>query len=189
MSHNEIILKAFKRHLDAADKSINSALSAIEKGAEILAEALRRGNKILACGNGGSAADSEHFAAEFLVKYKDDRRPLPAISLVGNVSALTAAGNDYGFEKIFSRQIEALGRPGDVLVAFTTSGRSKNILNAIEQAEKSGLKIIVLTGEGGKELGGGARVLIVVPSLETARIQEVHEVIYHAWCEYIDASL
>ena len=122
-------------------------------------------------------------------RYKKDRRPLPAIALTVDTSALTAIGNDYGFEKVFARQIEVLGKPGDVLVAITTSGKSKNILAAIAQAKSQELKVIALTGEAGKELKEMVDVAIVVPSAETARIQEVHELVYHAWCEYIDSEL
>lgn len=184
---NDILEKAFIRHKELVDKSIN-LLPEIERGGKLLLGAISNGNKILICGNGGSAADSQHFAAELTCRYRNDRRPLPAIALTVDTSAITAIGNDYSFEKIFSRQIEALGTMGDALVALTTSGRSKNILAAIEQAKKQGMKVIALTGEEGKNLSG-ADVLIAVPSSETARVQEMHELIYHSWCEWLDKEL
>jgi D-sedoheptulose 7-phosphate isomerase len=158
----------------------------VERSAHVLVTALRRGKKILVCGNGGSAADSQHFAAELVGRYGKKRRALPAIALTTDTSALTAIGNDYGFEDIFKRQVEALGSSGDVLVAFSTSGASKNVLAAIAQARKQKMNIIILTGVRGARLRRRANVLIAVPSSETARIQEIHEIIYHSWCEYID---
>ena len=133
--------------------------------------------------------DAQHLAAEFTCKYKGDRRPLAAIALNGNSSHMTAVGNDYSFDDVFSRQITALGRDGDVLVAFTTSGGSKNVLKAMDAAREKKMKIIVLTGEKGKHLSARANVVLAVPSEETARIQEMHELIYHAWCEYVDANI
>lgn len=185
----DIIKNAFARHTDVAGKSLASILPDVSRAADLLAEVIRTNRRLLVCGNGGSAADSQHFAGEWLSRYKKDRRPLPAIALTVDTSALTAIGNDYGFEKVFSRQIEALGKPGDVLVAITTSGKSKNILAAIAQAKSQELKVIALTGEAGKELKKMVDVAIVVPSAETARIQEMHELVYHTWCEYVDSVL
>lgn len=182
----DIIDKAFKRHAQAVQKSVESIMPDIEKAADILLTAINGGSKMLVCGNGGSAADAQHFAAEFLCRYHENRRPLPAIALTTNTSALTAISNDYDFEHIFSRQVQALGLKGDVLVALTTSGKSKNILLAIDEANSRGLKVIALTGSGGARLRDKAHAAIVVPSSETARVQEVHEIIYHIWCELID---
>ncbi|MDO8552926.1 MAG: SIS domain-containing protein [bacterium] len=160
----------------------------VERGATILVAALRRGKKVLICGNGGSAADSQHFAAELVGRYKDDRPPLPALALTTDSSALTAIGNDYGFEDIFKRQVAALGKSGDVLVVFSTSGASKNVLAAISEARLRKIKVIALTGTRGSGLRRRADAVIVVPTKETARIQEVHQLVYHSWCEYIDAT-
>lgn len=177
---------AFERHTAAVAAS-RSIIPAIGRATELFLGAIAQGRKLLVCGNGGSAADAQHLAAEWVCRYKDDREPLPAVALTTDTSALTAIGNDYGFENIFSRQVRAIGISGDVLVAITTSGISKNILAALREARSRGLKTIVLTGEKGKSLEGGADVVIAVPSSETARIQEVHELIIHAWCECLDA--
>lgn len=185
----EIIKNAFARHAEVVGKSLESILPEVCRAADLLVEVIKTNHRLLVCGNGGSATDSQHFAGEWLCRYKKDRRPLPAIALTTDTSSLTAIGNDYNFESIFSRQIQALGNPGDILVAFTTSGKSKNILAAIAQAKSQGLKVIILTGEGGKGLEKTVDIAIVVHSLETARIQEIYELIHHAWCEYIDSVL
>ncbi|MBI4087362.1 MAG: D-sedoheptulose 7-phosphate isomerase [Candidatus Liptonbacteria bacterium] len=183
-----IISEAFERHKDLVLK-LNSIVPDIEKGAELLADVVKRGNKLLACGNGGSAADAQHLVAEWMCKYKDDRKPLPAISLTTNTSTITAIANDYGFEYVFSRQVESLGQSGDALVAITTSGKSPNILKAIDVAKNKGMKVIVLAGERGADLKKIVDLAVVVPSSETARIQEMHELIIHAWCEFVDESI
>lgn len=188
-SPKSIIEEAFRRHLAVAEGTLREVLPVAQKAADMLLEVVKKGGKILVCGNGGSAADAQHFAGEWVCRYKDDRKPLAAIALTVDTSALTAIGNDYGFENVFSRQVEALGNAGDAFVAFTTSGKSPNILRAMETAKKRGLKIIVLTGAKGKDLKSIADAAIIVPSEETARIQEVHEIIYHAWCEAIDLGL
>ncbi|MEK7076675.1 MAG: SIS domain-containing protein [Patescibacteria group bacterium] len=185
----DVIQNALARHRETMERSIKILPAQIEKGGTILLEAARQNRRLYICGNGGSAADSQHFAAEWMCRYKDDRIPLPAIALTTDTSVLTAISNDYAFDDVFSRQIQALGNPGDVLVAFTTSGRSPNILKAIEAAKRKKMAIIVLTGEGGKELETKADCVLAVPSGETARIQEIHELIYHIWCEYIDAHM
>lgn len=183
-----LIRSAFARHKETLEAS-ERIIPDIERAAKILVAALRRRKKVLICGNGGSAADAQHFAAEFTGRYKKERGPLPGIALTVDTSTLTAIGNDYGFEKVFTRQVEALGMKGDVLVAFTTSGSSKNVLAAIAEARRRGMKVIALTGEKGSRLRRITDSAIIVPSTETARIQEVHELVYHAWCEYIDAHL
>lgn len=160
----------------------------VERAGALLLRALKAKKKVLVCGNGGSAADSQHFAAELVGRYKNEREALPAIALTVDSSMLTSIGNDYGFEQIFSRQTEALGSKGDVLVAISTSGASRNVLEAISAARKKKMRVVVLTGEKGKALWRKVNVAIVVPSRETARIQEMHELIFHAWCEFIDAN-
>lgn len=184
----KMITAAFIRHLKLI-KASQKLAPGIIKGAALIAESLKRGNKILICGNGGSAAQSQHFAAELVCRYRKERKSLPAIALTTDTSVLTAIGNDYGFDKIFSRQIESLGSVGDVLVVITTSGRSKNILRAIERAKKQKLVVIALIGQGGLALKKVADTAIIVPAEETARIQEVHDLVIHIWCEFIDAVL
>jgi len=181
-----ILSDAFERHAATIEKSLSSVMPAVQQGADMLLDVLKKNRTLLICGNGGSAADSQHFAAEWICRYREDRPPLSAIALSTDTSALTAIGNDYSFEDIFSRQVEALGAEGDVLVAFTTSGQSKNILKAIKKAKAKNMAVIALTGERGRDIGSIADIAVVIPSSETARIQEVHQVIYHAWCEYID---
>lgn len=184
MTMGSILQSAFDRHRAVFDETFSSLMPDIERAAVDIKSALKQGATIFACGNGGSAADAQHFVAEWVCKYRDDRRPLPAIALSVDTSVLTAIGNDYGFEEVFARQVTALGKKGDVLVAFTTSGSSKNVLRAIEVARKKGMYVVVLTGAKGARLRDSADCAIIVPSEETARIQEIHQIIYHAWCEY-----
>src|SRR3989344_221322 len=190
MKRNKAIIQgAFERHTGVVAESMQQIVPDVERSAAILVAALGRGKKVLVCGNGGSAADSQHFAAELVGRYKRERRAYPAIALTTDTSALTCIGNDYGFENIFKRQVEALGTKGDVLVALSTSGKSKNILAAIAEARKRNMKVIVLTGANGTGLARNADAAVVVPSTETARIQEIHELVYHSWCEYIDEGI
>lgn len=186
MNIQECIAGAFNRHREVLLKSEELLRSEVEKTAQILFEALKNNHRIFSCGNGGSAADSQHFSGEWLCRFRDNRRSLPGMSLTTDTSTITAIGNDYSFEEIFSRQLEALGQEGDILVAFTTSGSSKNVLRAIEVAKRKKLKIIVLTGQKGAALKDQVDGAIVVPSEETARIQEIHELVYHTWCDVVD---
>jgi phosphoheptose isomerase len=155
----------------------------------LIVECLSRGNKVLFCGNGGSAADAQHLAAELVGRYVLERRPLPAIALTVDTSILTAVGNDYGFDRVFARQVEALGAPGDVLVAITTSGGSPNVRAAIESARVKGMKVLGLTGEKGKAFAESCDVAVVVPSRVTSRIQECHITVGHIVCEAVDAAI
>ena len=156
----------------------------------LLFSALKAGKKILLCGNGGSAADCQHFATELVVRLRKGqlRKARPAIALTTNSSILTAAGNDLGFEKLFSRQVEALGATGDVLVAISTSGTSANVLEAVRTARKKRLKVIALTGQDGGKLGKLADSRVAVPSGDTQRIQEMHITILHFWGEALETS-
>jgi D-sedoheptulose 7-phosphate isomerase len=154
-----------------------------------MAERLKRGCRILVCGNGGSAADAQHFAAELSGRYVKERRALAGIALTTDTSALTAIGNDYGFEKVFSRQVEALGRPGDLLVGISTSGNSPNVILAVEAAKEQGMKTLGLLGRDGGKLLALCDEALVIPTAITARIQEVHQMVYHFWCEVIDAHI
>jgi D-sedoheptulose 7-phosphate isomerase len=160
-----------------------------EAACDVLAGALKAGKKVLACGNGGSASDSGHFTTELLCRFISDRPALPAISLAQDGGFLTATGNDYGFDQVFSRQVEGLGCEGDVLVAFSTSGNSPNVRSAIEAARAKGMKSIALLGRGGGSCRGLADVEIVVEAKETARIQEAHKVLLHALCAGIERRL
>jgi phosphoheptose isomerase len=160
----------------------------IARAGLMMAEALRAGRKVLLCGNGGSAADAQHIAAELVGRYVVERPGLPAIALTTDTSALTAIGNDYGFEAVFSRQVEALGQVGDVLIGITTSGRSPNVVAAMQAARQRGMKTIGLTGGKGLEFAATCDVGIAVPSDSTARIQECHILIGHTLCEIVDAE-
>ena len=178
-----------KESIATKQSVLSTLVPDIEKAAEILIAALKNGNKILTCGNGGSAADAQHFAAELTCKYDRDRKALPGIALSTDTSHLTATGNDYSFDDVFSRTVEALGQKGDVLVAITTSGNSKNILKAIEAAKKKGMHIIGLTGKNGGKMKELDIHKVIVPSNTTARIQESHIMIIHNWCRLIDSKL
>jgi D-sedoheptulose 7-phosphate isomerase len=161
----------------------------IAQAGHLFVEALRAGRKLLFFGNGGSAADAQHLAAELVGRYAADRAPLPAIALTTDSSALTAIGNDYGFEQVFARQIRALGRRGDVAIAISTSGRSQNVILGVEAAREAGLATIALIGGDGGKLAPIVDIAIVVPSTTTARIQECHITIGHVLCEYVDREL
>jgi D-sedoheptulose 7-phosphate isomerase len=154
-----------------------------------MVEAMRRGNTILFAGNGGSAADSQHIAGEFVSRFHFDRPGLPAIALTVDTSILTAIGNDYGYELVFSRQIEALGREGDIFVAISTSGNSPNILAGIAAAKKKGILVVGLTGGTGGKMKATCDECLCVPSKETPRIQEGHIVTYHFLCSFVEEAL
>ncbi|MBW2713416.1 MAG: D-sedoheptulose 7-phosphate isomerase [Deltaproteobacteria bacterium] len=159
------------------------------RAVEMVVEAFGAGNKILLVGNGGSASDAQHIAAEWVGRFRRERSALPAIALTANTSDLTAIGNDYGFERIFARQVEAHGRAGDILLAISTSGNSPNVIEAVKTAAAAGLKTIGLLGRDGGELLKHVDLAIVVPSEVTARIQESHITFCHALCELVDSAL
>ena len=161
----------------------------IAAAAELLLAAYRKGRKALIFGNGGSAADAQHFAAELVGRFARERPALPALALTANTSDLTAIGNDYGFDRVFSRQLEAQARPGDVAVAITTSGNSRNVLKAAAAARRLKLPVIGLTGASGGRLKELCAVCVRAPSTDTARIQEVHAAVIHAWCAAVEAGL
>ena len=150
--------------------------------------ALEKGRKILICGNGGSAADSQHMAAEFVGRFVKERQSLPALALTVDTSLLTAVGNDYGFDYVFSRQVEGLGQEGDVLIAISTSGNSANVVRAVKTAKEKGLFVIGMTGENGGVLAKESDLCLAVPSQVTARIQEMHIMIIHMICEIAEAD-
>ena len=185
-------MKTFNEELNqhiAVMKLAERCSESIETAAKLLMETFARGNKILLCGNGGSAADAQHIAAEFVVRYEKKRRALPAIALTTDSSILTAHANDFDFDSVFARQIEALGNSGDTLIAISTSGNSKNIIQAAQIARAKNLNVIALTGETGGALIDVANLTITVPSNGTARIQETHILIGHYWCGVVEESL
>jgi len=163
--------------------------AAAAAAAAAVSQALARGNKLLLCGNGGSAADAQHWAGELVSRFHHDRPGLAAIALTTDSSILTAIGNDYGYERVFARQVEALGAPGDVLFALSTSGRSPNVLAALQAARDRGMLTVGFTGEGGGWMPPLCDILLTVPAASTPRIQEGHEVLGHAICALIEATL
>lgn len=180
---------SFREHQEVIEALSNTAKVAIRLCAQEMFQALTKGQKILLCGNGGSAADAQHIAAELVGRFESERRALPAIALTTDTSALTAVSNDYGFENVFSRQVTALARPGDVLVGISTSGNSPNILSAVMTARGIGCRIVGLTGSSGKRLASLCDAAVLVPSTRTSRIQEAHIAIGHIWCEMVDKWL
>lgn len=170
-------------------QSLGALEPAVAAAAETVLACLKLGGKLLFCGNGGSAADSAHIATEFTCRFMGDRRPYPAIALTADGGLLTAIGNDYSFQDIFSRQVRAYGKPGDVLVALTSSGMSRNVLSAIEEARRIGLKTIVFLGKGGGFTKGAADIELLVQGTVTARIQEAHKFLLHALCELVEPGL
>jgi D-sedoheptulose 7-phosphate isomerase len=168
--------------------SILKNISSIEKLCTSALSKINNGNKILLCGNGGSASDSSHIAAEFVGKFKKDRKPLSAISLNDNLSTITAIGNDYGFNHIFSRQIKAIGKKDDILIAISTSGNSLNVIEAIKMAISMDIECYALTGKAGGKISKLDCNLIKVDSNNTARIQEMHILIGHIICEFVDKN-
>ena len=172
-------------HIEVAQK-IKELLSLVEEAAKICIESLKNGGKVILCGNGGSAADAQHIAAELSGRFKKERRALAGIAITTDTSALTAIGNDYGYEFVFSRQVEAIGKRGDVLIGISTSGNSKNVRKAIESAKKIGMKVITLTGKSGGEMKNLGDINVIIPSNNTPRIQEMHIMIGHMICAWID---
>src|SRR5438046_8272096 len=170
-------------------ESLAKLTAPVEKSADLIEQCLRAGNKLLVCGNGGSAADASHFATELVVRFARDRRAQPAICLASDGGLLTAAANDYGFNEIFARQVAAFGQPGDALICLTTSGKSKNVLRALEEAKARKLKTIAFLGRDGGSTIGMADVDLLVRSDSYARIQEAHQLLLHALCETIESRL
>ena len=170
-------------------KSLEKIESKIARAAEMIEQCLRSGSKLLVCGNGGSASDAAHFATELVVRFAKDRRAYPAICLTGDGGLLTAAGNDYGFNEIFARQVAAFGLEGDVLIVLTTSGKSKNVRRALDEAKSHKLKTIAFLGRDGGSTIGLADLDLLVASDSTARIQEAHQLLLHVLCEAVESRL
>jgi D-sedoheptulose 7-phosphate isomerase len=185
-SESGLLRSSLREHLDAIQSLLDSKLDEIEEAGLLICKTLREGNKVLICGNGGSAADAQHIAAELVGRYEQERRSFPAIALTTDTSALTALSNDYGYEQVFARQLQGLAVPGDLLISISTSGNSPNVIRAAERARALGCKIIGLTGCTGAPLSTYCDIAIVVPSNRTSRVQEAHITIGHLWCEMVD---
>lgn len=185
----EIILSEFNSHLEVINSIIEVLPNQVERASSLCVSALKRRKKILLFGNGGSAGDAQHIAAELTGRYKCERRGLPGIALTTDTSALTAIGNDYGYDQVFSRQVEALAQDGDVLIGISTSGNSKNVINALKLGRELECVTIGLSGRTGGGMQGVCDVNIVVPSDNTPRIQEMHILIGHTICQIIDNEL
>jgi len=181
--------EAFTDTIDAHARVQRESAPAILAAADALVAALHAGRKVLVCGNGGSAADSQHFVAELVGRFTRERRAWPALALTTDTSILTAIGNDYGFERVFARQVEAHGQPGDVLIGISTSGGSPDVLAAVETARARGLATIGLTGRDGGALGRAVNIHLNVPSPSTARTQEVHGTLLHVLCDIVEREL
>lgn len=175
-------------HREVLDTVLDTLKGDIAKASKLIVSTLKTGNKILLLGNGGSAGDAQHIAAELTGRYKTERRGLPAIALTTDTSALTAIGNDYGFDRIFDRQVEALGREGDLLIAISTSGKSMNVINAITFGKDIGMPSIGLSGKGGGKMKNLCDINIIIPSDDTARIQEMHILVGHILCGIVDQA-
>jgi len=190
--NNQRIVEHFQESAELKIQAASVLVQPIADAIELMFTALSNGNKILACGNGGSAADCQHFAAELVGRFERERLPLPALALTTDTSIITAIGNDYAFNDIFAKQVQAFGQSGDVLLALSTSGNSNNVIAAIDAALEREMHIVALTGKGGGVIGKKlteADVHICVPHDRTARIQEVHLLTIHCLCDGIDVAL
>lgn len=190
--NNQRIVEHFQESAELKSQAAAVLAQPIADAIELMFTALSNGNKILACGNGGSAADCQHFAAELVGRFERERLPLPALALTTDTSIITAVGNDYAFDDIFAKQVQAFGQSGDILLALSTSGNSKNVVAAIDAALERDMRVVALTGKGGGAMGKmltEADVHICVPHDRTARIQEVHLVTIHCLCDGIDVAL
>ena len=188
MSHGSAIQAMWEEHVRVAT-ALRSIVPDVDRVVDLIARSMAAGGTLLVCGNGGSAADAQHIAAELTGRFLRDRRPLPALALHGNTSSLTAIGNDYGYDEVFAREVGAHGRQGDVLLAISTSGNSRNIVRAIEAARDKRMTVIGLTGEHGGKMRDLCDVCLCVPSASTPRIQECHILVGHTICELLERLL
>jgi D-sedoheptulose 7-phosphate isomerase len=175
--------------IQVKEELLRNYVTQIKEIADLMIESLKKGGKVILCGNGGSAADAQHIAAEFIGRFKKDRSALAAISLTTNTSILTSLANDYGYDVVFAKQVEALGQKNDIVVGISTSGKAKNVALALKQAKKQNLKTVALTGGDGGDIGKLADVSFIVPSQVTARIQEAHITVGHIICELVEQIL
>lgn len=182
----QLLTDSLQEHLATIQNLLEASLPEIERSGKLICDALVDGHKVMLCGNGGSAADAQHIAAELVGCYEKQRRSWPAIALTTDTSALTAVSNDLGYEEVFARQLAGLAQSGDVLIAISTSGKSKNVLRAAARARELGCKTIALTGATVEPLGSFCDVGVAVPSRRTSRVQEAHITIGHLWCEMVD---
>ncbi|WP_126446689.1 phosphoheptose isomerase [Sulfuricystis multivorans] len=192
MSLLQRIKTQFDDSLAVKSAALPALAAPLEQAIRLMAATLSAGGKVMSCGNGGSAADSQHFAAELLNRFEKERRPLAALALTTDTSTLTSIANDYTFDQVFAKQVAALGRAGDVLLAISTSGNSPNVAAAIDTAHALGIRVVALTGKGGGTIGqrlGSDDIHICVPADRTARIQEVHLLTIHCLCDGIDALI
>ncbi len=191
MDKIEQIKKIFEESIRVKNDFLNDAegVAVVAEAAEAISGCLKKEGKVLVFGNGGSAADSQHMAAELMVRFEKERKALPCIALNTNTSNITAAANDYAFEGIFSRQIEALARPNDIIVAISTSGNSPNVLEAVRTSKEMGIPVIALTGRNGGKLASLADISLIVKDGNTARVQETHILIIHALCKLVEEAL
>ena len=185
---SDYIINEFQEHLITFNKSMELLGEEIKNAGELMVSTLKAGNKVMLFGNGGSAGDAQHIAAELTGRYKTERRGLPAIALTTDTSALTAIGTDYGYDRIFDRQVEALGQEGDLLIGISTSGNSPNVINALIYGKESGMKTIGLMGKTGGEMKKHCDIGLIIPSDDTARIQEMHILIGHILCGIVDSQ-
>jgi len=182
----KIIFNEFQGHLETIVRVIEHMQGDLEVASKLIIDTLKSGNKILLCGNGGSAADAQHIAAELTGRYKTERRGLPGIALTTDTSALTAIANDYGYDRVFDRQFEALANKGDLLIGISTSGNSKNIISALKLAKEMGCATVGFSGRDGGAMNEVCDINLVVPSDDTPRIQEIHILLGHTICQIID---
>ena len=181
-----MIQKELQAHKRTIEKTIDAMIPDIQSASILIVKTLQSGNKVLLCGNGGSAADAQHIAAELTGRYKSERRGLPAIALTTDTSALTAISNDYGYDRVFDRQVEALANEGDLLIGISTSGNSANILSALSLAQELGCFTLGMSGKSGGKMNDSCDINLVVPSNDTPRIQEMHILIGHILCQAVD---
>jgi D-sedoheptulose 7-phosphate isomerase len=179
----------FKRHIEVMEAVVDGLAPEIEAFCSMLVAALREGKKVLVMGNGGSAADAQHLAAEFIGRFLLERKALPAIALTTDTSILTAVGNDYGFDEVFKRQVEGLAQPGDVVIGISTSGRSGNVRRALAAASEIGCKTVGLLGRDGGDIAGMVDLALTIPAMETPHIQEAHAAIIHIVCDLVEKAL
>lgn len=184
-----VILNEFNNHKETIQQTISVSINDVEKAALMTVETLKQGNKVLLFGNGGSAADAQHIAAELTGRYKTERRGLPGIALTTDTSALTAIGNDYGYDRVFDRQVEALANKGDLLIGISTSGNSANVINALVLGKKNGCNTLGFSGRDGGKMNEVCDLNLIVPSSNTPRIQEMHILFGHTICQIIDNEL